>query len=233
MAKPRILMVLTSNGTMGDGGEPTGVWLEELTAPYYVFAGAGAEVTLASVRGGPVPVDPRSLEASETPPASVARFHADGHAGGSLDDTPAVGRFEARNFEAIFLPGGHGTMWDLPDNPELGKLLSDAWRQGKVIGAVCHGPAGLVGAVDEAGRPLVAGRRVTAFSNAEEAAVGLEGAVPFLLETRLAELGARFEAGQAFQPHAIADGRLVTGQNPASSEPAARLVMEALQAAKA
>ena len=230
MLKPRILVVLTSNGSMGESGGPTGLWLEELTTPYYVFAGGGAEVTLASIRGGPVPVDPRSVEDSEQPPTSVARFHADGRAGGSLDNSAPLAQFEARNFEAIFLPGGHGTMWDLPDDPRLAALLSDAWRLGKVIGAVCHGPAGLVGAKDETGKPLVAGRRVTAFSNAGEKAVGLDKAVPFLLETRLAGLDARYEAAaEPFAPHAITDGRLITGQNPASAGPAAQLVLEALK----
>lgn len=227
MARPRILMVLTSTARMGTDGEPTGLWLEEFTTPYWAFVDAGAEVTVASTAGGKVPVDPRSL-ADEPPPESVARLRAE--APGLLDDTAAVDVLDPLAYDAVFLPGGHGTMWDLPRSAALAGLIGAAWRNGKVVAAVCHGPAGLIAARDAEGEPLVAGRRVTAFTNAEERAAGLAEAVPFLLESQLAEQGALFEAADPFQPHAIADGRLITGQNPASSGPAAQLVLDALGA---
>ena len=231
MGQPRILIVTTSNATMGPDGDPTGLWLEELTTPYFTFAEAGALVTLASISGGMIPVDPRSLEASDTPPDSVARFRADGVASGALDRSHAVAGIDGGNFDAIFLPGGHGTMWDLPCNAALASLISRMWRDGKVVGAVCHGPAGLLSATETDGQPLVAGKRVTAFTNAEEDGVGLTDKVPFLLESRLRDLGALFESGETFASHAIADGRLVTGQNPASSQATAQLVLDAVDAA--
>lgn len=231
MGQPRILIVTTSNATMGPNGKPTGLWLEELTTPYFTFAEAGALVTLASISGGMIPVDPRSLEPSDTEPESVSRFRGDGLASGALDRSHAIAGIDAANFDAIFLPGGHGTMWDLPCNATLASLVGRMWREGKVVGAVCHGPAGLLSAVETDGQPLVAGKRITAFTNAEEDAVGLTDAVPFLLEDRLRELGALFESGETFAPHAIADGRLVTGQNPASSRDTARLILDAVEAA--
>lgn len=231
MGQPRILIVTTSNATMGTNGKPTGLWLEELTTPYFTFAEAGALVTLASITGGMIPVDPRSLEPGDTEPESVARFRADGLATGALDRSHAIAAIDAGNYDAIFLPGGHGTMWDLPCNATLASLVGRMWRDGKVVGAVCHGPAGLLSAVETDGQPLVAGKRVTAFTNAEEDAVGLTDAVPFLLESRLRELGALFENGDIFAPYAIADGRLITGQNPASSRETAQLLLDAIEAA--
>lgn len=133
-----------------------------------------------------------------------------------------------QDYAAVFIPGGHGTMWDLPGSVALAKLLSDAWQQGKAVAAVCHGPAGLLGALAEDGKPLVANRRVSAFSNEEEEAVGLTGVMPFLLESRLRELGAAYESVPAFTPHAVRDGRLVTGQNPMSSDAVARLTIEVI-----
>lgn len=225
MARPRILMVLTSTATMGEGGEPTGLWLEEFATPYWTFVDAGAEVTVASTAGGKVPLDPRSL-ADDPPSASAARLAAE--APGLLARTVAVDALDAAAFDAVFLPGGHGTMWDLPESAALARLIGAAWREGKVVAAVCHGPAGLLAARDAEGGPLVEGRRVAAFTNAEEDAVGLTEAVPFLLETRLAEQGALIDKAEPFAPHAVADGRLITGQNPASSAPTAKLVLDAL-----
>ena len=231
MGQPRILIVTTSNATMGPNGEPTGLWLEELTTPYFTFAESGALVTLASISGGIIPVDPRSRETGDAEAESVTRFHADGRATGALDRSHALASIDGGSFDAIFLPGGHGTMWDLPCNATLAALVSRMWRTGKVIGTVCHGAAGLLSAVEIDGQPLVAGKRVTAFTDAEEEAVGLTEAVPFLLESRLRELGALFESGETFAPHAIADGRLVTGQNPTSSLATAKLVLDAVDAA--
>lgn len=229
--RQNILMILTSNSTMGKDGHPTGFWFEELAEPYYTFIDNGVPVTLASIEGGPAPVDPRSLKPRGENEKSVERFLADDVATNALATTIPVSKIDASDWDAIFLPGGHGTVWDLPDSEPLGTLLGRAWAEGKVIAAVCHGPAGLVNAKDETGRPLVEGRRVTGFTDSEEHAVGLAEVVPFLLETRLRELGGRYESVADFQPFAIADGRLVTGQNPASSALTARLTLEALASA--
>ena len=229
----KILMILTSQATMGAGGAPTGVWFEELATPYYAFVDAGAEVEIASVGGGRVPIDPHSLQPAGKNPASVERFLQDKTAMEKIENAPKVDSVTSSGFGAVFLPGGHGTMWDLPQSKPLADLLTTAWHGGKVVAAVCHGPAGLVNVQDGSGQPLVAGRRVSAFSNAEEVAAGLAGTVPFPLESRLRELGARYESGPDFQPYAIRDGNLVTGQNPASSEAVARLTLEAIQASAA
>ncbi len=231
MGQPRILIVTTSNATMGATDKPTGLWLEELTTPYFTFADAGARVTLASIKGGVIPIDPRSTETGDVEPESVARFRADGLAASMLTQSHALASLDGGSFDAIFLPGGHGTMWDLPCSAPLAALIGEMWRNGKVVGAVCHGPAGLLSAVETDGQPLVMGKAITAFTDAEERAVGLVDDVPFLLESRLRELGALFENGEPFAPYAIADGRLVTGQNPASSQATAQLVLDAVEAA--
>jgi putative intracellular protease/amidase len=224
----RILMILTSNATMSAGEEPTGLWFEELATPYYAFIDGGAPLTLASIAGGPAPVDPRSVKPNGEHEASVERFLADASAMAALADTIPLSRIDADDYDAIFLPGGHGTMWDLPESDTLAELLGTSWAAGKIIAAVCHGPAGLVRVKDKTGDPLVKGRRVTAFTDSEEQAVGLAERVPFLLETRLRELGGRYERAADFQPFAVADGRLITGQNPASSALTARLTLDAL-----
>lgn len=225
---PRILIVATSAATMDDGHEPTGLWLEELTTPYYAFVDAGAEVTLASVAGGPIPIDARSVRPAGENDASVERYLGDAALQARVADTPAFTTLDAAGFDALFLPGGHGTMFDYPVSEALAALVERMDRDGRVVAAVCHGPAGLVAARKPDGSPFVAGRRVAAFTDSEERAVGLDKAVPFLLETRLKELGARHEAAPDFQPHALRDGRLVTGQNPASAVLVAELVLSAL-----
>jgi putative intracellular protease/amidase len=227
----KILIVLTSHAAIGDTGKPTGVWFEELTTPYYEFIDSGAAVDIASVAGGKVPVDPASMKPLGENPASVDRFLKDPAAMAKIEASVKITDVSATPYDAIFLPGGHGTMWDLPKSEALSALLSAAWAQGKVLAAVCHGPAGLVNAKDEAGKPVVSGRRVAGFSNTEEKAAGLDKAVPFLLESRLRELGGHYESGPDFQPFAVSDGRLVTGQNPASSDKAAQLTLEAVKAA--
>lgn len=223
----KILIVLTSHGVIGETGHPTGVWMEELTTPYYAFIDAGAEVDLASTAGGQVPVDPNSMAENDRP-ESVARFLDDARAMEKLKHSLNLDHLAADPYDAVFLPGGHGTMWDLPESAALADLLTAAFAEGKVIAAVCHGPAGLVNAKDVEGRPLVAGRKVSAFTNSEEEAAGLTHAVPFLLETRIRDLGALYERGPDFQPYAVRDGRLITGQNPASSARVAQLVLEAI-----
>jgi putative intracellular protease/amidase len=226
----KILMVLTSHAAIGDTGKPTGVWLEELTTPYYAFIDAGARVTVASIAGGPVPVDPGSLPADGERPASVSRYLDDTVAQAAVAASIPIQTLSADAYDAVFLPGGHGTMFDLPASTALTDLLSAAWTQGKVVAAVCHGPAGLVNVKDAAGAAIVDGRRVTGFSNAEEDAVGLTAQMPFLLETRLRDLGGLYESGPDFQPLAVRDGQLVTGQNPASSDEAAHLTLAAVRA---
>lgn len=226
-----VLFILTSHAVMGTTGEPTGLWMEELTTPYYAFADAGVRVDVVSVAGGDVPIDPRSLNTAEAAqnPDSVNRFRNDAAAMDKIKNTPSIASIDLDQYDAVFLPGGHGTMFDLPVSPELAALIGKAYQQGKIVAAVCHGPAGLVGAKTAQGEPIVKGKRITGFTNSEEDAAGLTAQMPFLLETRLRELGGIFESKLNFQPHAVRDGHLVTGQNPASSEAVAELVLNALK----
>jgi putative intracellular protease/amidase len=240
MPGKNVLIVTTSHAEMGSTGHRTGVWLEELAAPYYALLDGGAQVTLASIKGGEVPFDPRSLPAEagqasgEKPaeqqevPASVRRFLDDAEATSAARSTPAIDRVEAGSFDAVFLPGGHGTMWDLPESEALARTVGTAFDEGRIVAAVCHGPAGLVAARGRDGRPIVEGRRVNGFTNSEEEGVGLAEVVPFLLEDRLKELGGRFERGPDWQPYAVRDGNLITGQNPQSSSLVAQHVLAAL-----
>ncbi|SMC37237.1 type 1 glutamine amidotransferase domain-containing protein [Novosphingobium sp. B1] len=226
----RILMIATSADRMIPGTEPTGVWLEELTTPYYAFIDAGADVTLASIKGGAIPVDERSVNSDGENDASVERYLKDETLKSAVADTPSFASLDTTSFDAVFLPGGHGTMFDYPGSEELARLVERFDREGRIVAAVCHGPAGLVSAKKPDGTPFVEGRRVAAFTDSEERAVGLDQAVPFLLETRMKDLGAIHEAGPDFQPFALRDGNLVTGQNPASATRTAELVLEALDA---
>ena len=240
MARNKVLIVTTSHAQMGSTGHKTGVWLEELATPYYALRDGGASVTLASIRGGQIPFDPRSVpaeagqSAGEVPreqqdvPESVRRFLADETAMRAARNSIPVAQIEGKDFDAIFLPGGHGTMWDLPDSEALARLVSENFERGKIVAAVCHGPAGLVSAKRRDGRPLVEGYKVNAFTNSEEEAVGLKEIVPFLLEDRLKELGGRFEKGENWQPYGVRDGDLITGQNPQSASLVARYVLDAL-----
>lgn len=225
----RILMVATSADRMTPGTEPTGVWLEELTTPCYAFRDAGAEVTLASIAGGAIPVDQRSVAAAGANGASVERYFADPVLQAEVAATPAVSAVDPTGYDALFLPGGHGTMFDYPGSAALARLVEQFDRAGKIVAAVCHGPAGLVAALKADGTPYVAGRRLAAFTDSEERAVGLDQAVPFLLETRLKALGAHHQAGPDFASFVLRDGNLVTGQNPASAGDTAKLVMQALK----
>ncbi|WP_426777737.1 type 1 glutamine amidotransferase domain-containing protein [Lusitaniella coriacea] len=220
-------MVLTSHEQMGQTGKKTGFWLEEFAAPYYAFIDADAEVTLASIKGGQPPIDPKSND-EESQTETTRRFMADSNSKQKLQQTLPIDRVKEEDYDAIFLPGGHGTMWDFPDNPILVSLIETFDRKGKVVAAVCHAPAALVSAKDTTGNPLVANRKVTGFTDSEERAVQLEEVVPFLLETRLRELGATFVGGADFQPLVCQSGTLITGQNPASSAPAAEMVLQTL-----
>lgn len=222
----KILMILTSHAFMGDAGkteEPTGFWLEEMTAPYYAFIDAGYDVTIASIKGGKPPVDPNSLQ-----DGLHERYEDDAVLHVKMKNSKPVDAFDAAAFDAVFLPGGHGTMWDLPTSKALADLLTAASADDKVIAAVCHGVAGLINAHDTHGAPLVKGRSLTCFSNDEESMVGLSEKVPFLLETRLRDLGATYQSGSNFLPKAVKDGNMITGQNPASSALAAAMVIEEL-----
>lgn len=229
MAQPKILIVATSAAKMTDG-EQTGVWLEELTTPFYAFADAGADVTLASIKGGAIPIDQRSIAPEGENDASVERYLKDASALTAVAESVPISELSgsAETYDAIFLPGGHGTMFDYPQSAELKTLIEAFDRAGKIVSAVCHGPAGLISATKSDGTPLVQGRTVAAFTDSEEHAVGLQDAVPFLLETRLRELGAAVSSAPDFQAHAVRDGALVTGQNPASAKNTAQLVMQAL-----
>ncbi|WP_163867499.1 type 1 glutamine amidotransferase domain-containing protein [Myxococcus eversor] len=224
----KVLLIVTSHSQFGDTGERTGFWLEELAAPYAQFSQAGAQVDIASPQGGAAPADPRSeKESTETTRA----FLADAQATKKLARTLTLAEVKD-TYDAYFVVGGHGVMWDLAKHVPLHKLLSTGYARGAVIAAVCHGPAALVGVKGLDGKPLVNGKRVAAFSNAEEKAAKFDAIVPFPLETRLRELGARYESGPLWQSFAVRDGRLVTGQNPASSAETAREVLRALKEKK-
>ncbi|MEM6638723.1 MAG: type 1 glutamine amidotransferase domain-containing protein [Pseudomonadota bacterium] len=228
----KVAIIATSHASMGDTGEATGVWLEELTTPYYAFVDAGVQVTVFSIKGGEIPIDPRSLQPAGKNEASVERFLKDKHAAELFANTKAVTSIDLSDYDAVFLPGGHGTMWDYPDSDTLAKLVAGALEDNKVVGAVCHGPAGLVNATFSDGTSVVAGKQVAGFTNSEEDAVGLTEAVPFLLETRLRELGANYQSGADFQPFAVRDGNLVTGQNPASAGLTVKHMLDALKDAR-
>ncbi len=223
-----ILIVTTSHGAIGDTGRATGLYFEELATPYYAFLDAGFQVEIASIAGGAPPIDPTSLD---SPPESVRRFQGDETAMAALNGTRPVAALDPAGYAAVFLPGGHGTMWDLPGNDALKRLIGTMFDGGRLVSAVCHGPAGLLQVSRADGHPLAAGRRVSAFTDTEEQAVGLVEAMPFLLETMLREQGALFESGPNFQPHAVRDGNLVTGQNPQSSGLVAHEVIAALRSA--
>ncbi len=224
----KILMVLTSQDQMGDTGHKTGFWLEEFTAPYYVFRDAGADITLASPKGGQPPVDPNS-EAEDALTDTTRRFQQDAHAKESLASTKKLADVDMNDFDAIFYPGGHGPLWDLVNDAKSVALIKTAYEQDKVIGAVCHAPAVFRDVEVKPGQNLVGGRNVTGFSNSEEEAVGLTKVVPFLLEDMLKEKTATYTRGDDFTPHIVVDGKLITGQNPPSSEGTAKAVIQALQ----
>lgn len=224
-----VLMIVTSADRMGDGGRPTGLWAEELAAPWYALADAGIKIALASPKGGPAPIDPGSLQPKGENAPVVDRFLDDASAQARVKSTVKLDTLEPANFDAVFFPGGHGAMWDLPTDPAVIAAVEAAWAAGKPIATVCHGAAALVGAKLPNGRPLVDGLRVNSFTDAEERAVGLDRTVPFLLESRLREQGARFEHTDNWQSFAIRDGRLITGQNPQSSAEVAKLLIEAVK----
>ena len=220
----KILMVLTSHDQLGNTGRPTGFWLEEFAAPYFVFADAGVELTLASPKGGQPPLDPKSdLPENQTP--AMARFKKDAEAQKALANTDKLSSLKSEDFDTVFYPGGHGPMWDLAEDPVSIALLESFYNSGKPIALVCHSP-GVLRHVTYKGEPLVKGKRVTGFTNGEEEEMKLTKVVPFLVEDELLRLGAVFEKKANWQPFSIVDGRLVTGQNPASSTSAAQALLK-------
>lgn len=222
-----ILMVMTSHGQMGRSDKKTGFWLEEFVEPYYVFKDAGARITLASPQGGRPPVDPRSEESAEPSPA-VERFRQDKDLQAALADTVLLSSVSHEEFDAVFYPGGHGPLWDLSEDRDSIMLIEAMHAAGKPVAAVCHGPAALRYAKRHDGHPLVEGKRVTGFTNTEEEAVQLTGVVPFLVEDALKKNGGIYSRGPDWAPYVVTDNGLVTGQNPASSEEAARALLRML-----
>ncbi|BCS55641.1 type 1 glutamine amidotransferase domain-containing protein [Geobacter sp. SVR] len=224
----KILMVLTSHDRLGDTGRKTGFWLEEFAAPYYLLKDAGAEVALASPKGGQPPLDPKS-EDPDFQTEATKRFRTDSAAQAELAATRKLADASAEDFDAIFYPGGHGPMWDMPDNAASIALIEAFVKAGKPVGAVCHAPVALVNVRGKDGAYLIKGKRVTGFTNTEEEAVGLTTVVPFLLENRLKERGGVFSKAADWAPYVQVDGKLVTGQNPASSGPAAVELLKLLR----
>jgi len=220
----RILVVLTSHGQLGATGNKTGFWLEELAAPYYVFKDAGAQVTLASPKGGQPPLDPTS-DAEESQTDETRRFKQDEKANAELAATHPLSDMHADDFDAVFYPGGHGPLWDLVDDADSIRLIEDFIAQGKPVATVCHAPIVLINAKNSAGQPLVKGREVTGFTNGEEAAVGLTNIVPHLVEDALKKCGGIYSKADDFTPYVREDGQLITGQNPPSSTPTAEALM--------
>src|ERR1700750_183096 len=216
----KILMVLTSHDQLGNTGKKTGFWLEEFAAPYYVFRDAGADVTIASPQGGQPPLDPKS-DTPEGQTEATKRFKADKAAQDLLANTVKLGTIKAKEYDALFYPGGHGPLWDLAENVDSIALVETFYSQGKPVGAVCHAPGALRHARSR-GAPLVKGKRVAGFANSEEEAVQLTKVVPFLVEDELKRLGGLYEKVGDWESFAITDGLLVTGQNPASSEAGAK-----------
>lgn len=223
----KILMVLTSHDSLGDSGEKTGFWLEEFATPYYVFRDAGAEITLASPRGGQPPVDPRS-DVDDMQTDSTRRFHADSAAREALASTMRLADVDPADYDAVFYPGGHGPLWDLAEDKASIALIERLWSDGKLVASVCHGPGVLRHVHDSNGEPLVKGREVTGFSNTEEQAVGLTEVVPFLVEDELSRLGGHYVRTDDWCSRVAVDGRLITGQNPASSADTARALLKQL-----
>lgn len=217
----QVLIVVTSANQIAEG-KPTGLWLEEFAVPYLKLEESGFRVTVASPKGGEAPIDPGSL----TDSAKVAQWQ---QAASALKQTQALGQVKAEQFAAIYLPGGHGTMFDLPNDQNLKRLLQEFDTADKVIASICHGPAGFVGAKRADGSPLVAGKTITSFTDEEEKALKLDRDMPFLLESKLREEGAKFVAGALWASHAEVDGKMVTGQNPASSEAVADAVIKLLK----
>ena len=223
----KILMVLTSHDQLGDTGRKTGFWLEELASPYYTFKDAGAEIVLASPKGGQPPLDPKSNEPSNQTDLTK-RFEADAAAKAQLATTLRLDSVNQGDFDTVFYPGGHGPMWDLAEDQNSIKLIESFLAANKPVALVCHAPGALRHVKKTDGAPLVEGRKVAGFTNSEEATMGLTDVVPFLVEDELKAKGGLYSKGPDLKPYIVSDGLLITGQNPASSGPAAKALIEQL-----
>ncbi len=224
----KVLMVLTSHHTLGQSGEKTGFWLEEFASPFYCLKDSGVEVTLASPLGGQPPMDPKSYT-PEAQTSATRRFDVDPSAQAQLANTIPLKDIDAEGFDAIFYPGGHGPLWDLYDDKTSIALIEKFIDDGKPVATVCHAPAVLLQVKTAEGQPLVKGKKVTGFSNSEEAGVGLTDIVPYLLEDQLSALGGHYQKTDDWNPLAVTDGLLITGQNPASSEAVAQALLTLLK----
>ncbi|MFM0596257.1 MULTISPECIES: type 1 glutamine amidotransferase domain-containing protein [Paraburkholderia] len=222
-----ILVVLTSHDQLGNTGKKTGFWLEEFAAPYYVFKDAGVAMTLASPKGGQPPLDPKSDDPDAQTDAT-RRFGKDADAQAALANTVKLSSVSAADYDAVFYPGGHGPLWDLAEDPQSIALIEALYAAGKPVGAVCHAPAVFRHTKTPDGTPLVRDKPVTGFANTEEAAVGLTDVVPFLVEDMLKKHGASYSKGPDWLSHVVVAGNLITGQNPASSEAAAKALLAKL-----
>lgn len=223
----KILMVLTSHDRLGDTGKKTGFWVEEFAAPYYILADAGAEITLASPKGGQPPIDPSSTR-EDAQTEATKRFDKDQELQKKLSMTKKLDDVDASAFDGVFYPGGHGPLWDLANDLKSISLIEDFNQQMKPMAFVCHAP-GVLANVEDHKEPLVRGKDVTGFANSEEEAVGLTDVVPFLVEDKMNQLGANYSKGEDWSSYVRVDGKLITGQNPASSEKAARELLRLLQ----
>jgi putative intracellular protease/amidase len=224
----KVLMVLTSHGELGKTGDKTGFWIEEFAAPYYVLADAGVEITLASPKGGQPPVDPKS-ESADSQTNATKRFYSDFDLIDKVAHSLKLSEINEENFDGVFYPGGHGPLWDLVNNLNSRTLIETFYRHNKPVAFVCHAPAALLNVKAPDGEPLVKGKEVTGFSNREEEAVKLTKVVPFLLEDELKKLGALYSNGTDWSSYVKQDGLLITGQNPASSEGVARILLAAIE----
>lgn len=224
----KILMVVTSHSSLGKSGKPTGVWLEEFASPYYAFKDAEAEVTVASPKGGRTPIDPASeVEGALT--KATARLRADPAAMAALENTVTLRDVAATDFDALFYPGGHGLLWDLVEDASSIAIIEETLREGKPAAFVCHAPGVLRHVLTADGLPVVWEKDVTGFTDSEEEAAGLTAVVPFLVEDMLRQRGGRFTKEKDWTPYIVMDGMLITGQNPASSEGAAKALLEKLR----
>ncbi|PTS91972.1 type 1 glutamine amidotransferase domain-containing protein [Pedobacter sp. HMWF019] len=224
----KILIVLTSHSDLGNTGEKTGFWVEEFAAPYYVLADAGAELTIASPKGGQPPIDPKS-ELPDFQTAATHRFDKDQALKEKLAHSVKLSEVKAEDYDAVFYPGGHGPLWDLANDTNSIQLIEAFNHHEKPIAFVCHAPGVLIKVKGTNGDPLVKGKQVTGFSNSEEAAVQLTDVVPFLVEDELQKLGGTYSKGADWGSYVLKDGLLITGQNPASSEEAAKELLKVLK----
>ncbi len=223
----KVLIILTSHEELGNTGEKTGFWLEEFASPYYLLKDAGLEVTLSSPSGGQPPLDPKSHEPDFQTDAT-RRFDDDQDAQKELANTVKLAKMKAEDFDAVFYPGGHGPLWDLYDDSDSIALIEAFIAAGKPVATVCHSPAALLKAKDQNGKPLVEGKRVTGFSNSEEAAVELTDIVPYLLQDQLAKMGGAYQKVEDWHSLVVVDGLVITGQNPASSDAVAEALIKAI-----